>query len=175
VSGAPERIASLDRVTADLRRLADPRGLGDGHAAGLVSRLPVVTWLMHAVHGNEISSSDAALAEAYHLLASRNDPVVEAILRESLVPLDPLENPDGRARVRVYTRFARAHPPAADPLAAEHDEPWPGGRSNHYLFDMNRDWFARSQPETRGRVKVALEFAPHVVVDLHEMGGDSSY
>ncbi len=60
-------------------------------------------------------------------------------------------------------------------MSAEHDEPWPGGRSNHYLFDMNRDWFAQTQPETRGRLTVALDYFPHVVVDLHEMGGDSSY
>lgn len=175
VIGSPARIAALDAVKADLRRLADPRRLGEDAAGELVDRLPVVTWLMHAVHGNETSSSDAALAEAYHLLAARNDPVVDTILRESLVLIDPLENPDGRARFIVYTKLARAHPPDPAPLAAEHDEPWPGGRSNHYLFDMNRDWFARSQPETQGRVQIALEYAPQVVVDLHEMSGESSY
>ena len=58
---------------------------------------------------------------------------------------------------------------------AEHDEPWPGGRSNHYLFDMNRDWFAQSQPETRGRLRIAREYWPHVNVDLHEQGGDNTY
>ena len=60
-------------------------------------------------------------------------------------------------------------------MAAEHDEPWPGGRSNHYLFDMNRDWFAQTQPETRGRLRVFLDWNPHVAADLHEMGGDSTY
>jgi Zinc carboxypeptidase len=175
VIGSAERIANLDAVKADLRRLADPRQLAAADAESLIGRLPVVTWLMHAVHGNEISSSDAALATAYHLLASRNDADVELILRESLVLIDPLENPDGRARFLAQNLLGRAARPDSEPAAAEHDEPWPGGRANHYLFDMNRDWFALTQPETRGRIALALDFFPHVAVDLHEMGGDSTY
>ncbi len=173
--GSPERISRLDAVKADLRRLADPRGLASADADGLVARLPVVVWLLHAVHGNEISSSDAALAEAYHLLAARGDAKVDTILREAIVLIDPLQNPDGRTRFLTHTLFGRAAVPDAEPAAVEHDEAWPGGRSNHYLFDMNRDWFAQTQEETRGRVAVFLEWYPHVVVDLHEMGGDSSY
>jgi hypothetical protein len=175
VIGAPGRIARLDDVAADLRRLADPRTLTPEDADRLVRELPAVTWLMHAVHGNEISSSDAALAEAYHLLAASGDAMVDTILRESLVLIDPLQNPDGRARFLHQHRLGRAATPDGDRLAIEHDEPWPGGRSNHYLFDMNRDWFAQTQPETRGRLAVALRYYPHVVVDLHEMGGDSTY
>ena len=71
--------------------------------------------------------------------------------------------------------MGRGATPDAEPPAAEHDEPWPGGRWNHYLFDLNRDWFALTQPETRGRVQLLLEWMPHVVADLHEMGGDSTY
>ncbi len=175
VVASPERIGALDDVTRELRRLADPRGLAAADAEALVGRLPVVTWLMHAVHGNEISSTDAALAEAYHLLAAQGDPVVDLILRESIVLIDPLQNPDGRARFVSQYQMGRAARPDPEPLAAEHDEPWPGGRSNHYLFDMNRDWFAQSQPETRGRTALYLEWFPHVVVDLHEMGGESTY
>ncbi len=175
IIGAPERIARLDQVKADLRRLADPRGLSNADADRLVRELPVVTWLMHGVHGNEISSSDAALAEAYHILASQGDADVQAILRESIVVIDPMQNPDGRARFVFQNLLGRAAEPDPNPVSAEHDEPWPGGRSNHYLFDMNRDWFAQSQVETRGRIKAMLEWFPHVVVDLHEMGGDSTY
>ena len=76
--------------------------------------------------------------------------MVQTILREAMVLIDPLENPDGRARFVTHTKFGRAATPDADPLSAEHDEPWPGGRSNHYLFDMNRDYISLSQPETRG-------------------------
>lgn len=175
VIGSPERLSQLDRVKADLRRLADPRGLARTEADRLVRELPVVTWLMHGVHGNEISSSDAALAEAYHILAARTSPDVQSILRESIVVIDPMQNPDGRARFVVNNLAGGAAGADANPVAAEHDEPWPGGRSNHYLFDMNRDWFSQSQPETRGRTAAMLEWFPHVVVDLHEMGGDSSY
>jgi hypothetical protein len=173
--GAPARLAALDQVKAGLRRLADPRGLAPAEAARLIDELPVVTWLMHAVHGNEISSSDAALSEAYHLLAARDDEVVDLILRESIVLIDPLENPDGRARFVFQNLLGRAAEPDPEPLSAEHDEPWPGGRANHYLFDLNRDWFSQSQPETRGRTGIFLEWYPHVVVDLHEMGGEGTY
>jgi hypothetical protein len=173
--GSPDRIARLDAVKADLRRLADPRGVPSAESERLVRELPVVVWLMHAVHGNEISSPDAAMAQAYHLLAAQGNPEVDAILREAIVLIDPLENPDGRARFVFQNRMGRAASPDPEPASAEHDEPWPGGRSNHYLFDMNRDWFAQSQPETRGRTRVYLEWQPHVVVDLHEMGGNSTY
>ena len=130
---------------------------------------------MHAVHGNEISSVDAALLEAYHLLAAQDDAQVTRILRETLVLIDPLENPDGRARFVASNLQAMGPFPDPEPFAAEHNEPWPGGRANHYLFDMNRDWFAQSQAETRGRTKFFLQWFPQVVVDLHEMGGDSTY
>ena len=175
IVGSPDRIARLDQVKADLRRLADPRGLSQADADRLVKELPVVTWLIHSVHGNEITSSDAALGEAYHLLAARDNPGVDAIFRESIVLIDPLQNPDGRARFLAVNSLGAAASPDPDPVAAERDEGWPGGRSNHYLFDMNRDWLALSQPETRGRVAFALQWFPHVVADLHEMGGDSTY
>lgn len=175
VIGSPERIARLDQIKADLRRLADPRSLSRADADRLVRELPVVTWLMHGVHGNEISSSDAALAEAYHLLASRNDADIQAVLRDSIVVIDPMQNPDGRARFVFQNLLGAAASVDSNRMSAEHDEPWPGGRSNHYLFDMNRDWFSQSQPETRGRSRAILDWFPHVVVDLHEMGGDGTY
>ncbi len=175
VIGSPERIGKLDQVKRDLQRLADPRGLSQGDADRLVREAPVVTWLSHGVHGNEISSSDAALFEAYHLLASQGDSDVDTVLRESIVLIDPMQNPDGRARFIFQNLQGRAAVPDPTPYNAEHDEPWPGGRSNHYLFDMNRDWFAQTQPETRGRITLAREYWPHVTVDLHEQGGDNTY
>jgi hypothetical protein len=175
VIASPAHLAALDAVKADLRRLADPRGLSSGEADRLIRSLPSVTWLMHGVHGDEISSSEAALAEAYHLLAAQNDADAELIRRDSIVVIDPMQNPDGRARFVVNNLLGGAASPDPNPSAAEHDQPWPGGRSNHYLFDMNRDWFSQSQPETRGRIAAMLEWFPHVVVDLHEMGGNSSY
>jgi hypothetical protein len=175
IIGSPERIAKLEQVKTDLQRFADPRRTSAADAERLVKELPVVVWLVHGVHGNEISSADAALVEAYHLLASQGDAGVDAVFRDALVLIDPMQNPDGRARFVFQNLIGRAATPDPAPYSAEHDEPWPGGRSNHYLFDMNRDWFAQSQPETRGRIKIGLEFVPQITVDLHEQGGDNAY
>lgn len=175
VIGSPARIAGLAALKTSLQHFADPRTISAADGDRLVQELPVVVWLMHAVHGNEISSSDAALMEAYHLLASKNDPVVDAIRRDVLVLIDPLQNPDGRSRFVSMNGLGQAATPDSDASSAEHDEGWPSGRSNHYLFDMNRDWFSRSQPETRGRERVVLDYFPQVVVDLHEMGGNGTY
>ncbi len=175
VIGSAERMANLDAIKADLARLSAVRGLSNAEVEELIGRLPVVTALMHAVHGNEISGTGAAMAEAYHLLAAQNDPAVDVIFDESLVLIDPVENPDGRARFVQHTTMSRARWPNVESYSAEHDEPWPGGRVNHYLFDLNRDLFIQSQPETSGKVDVFLEYHPHVVADLHEMGGNSTY
>src|SRR5687767_3891764 len=175
VIGRADRIAKLDQIKADIQRFADPRRTPAADGDRLARELPVVVWLIHGVHGNEISSADAALVEAYHLLASQGDAGVDAVLRDALVLIDPMQNPDGRARFIATNSLGRAMNADPAPYSAEHDEPWPGGRSNHYLFDMNRDWFAQSQPETRGRIKLALEFQPQITVDLHEQSGDNAY
>jgi hypothetical protein len=175
VIGSAERMARLEEVKRGLRALADPRGLVPGEADRLVRDLPAVVWLIHGVHGNEISSPEAALALAHHLLAAQGDEGADVVRREAIVLVDPLQNPDGRARFLATNRLGRGASPDPEPASAEHDEGWPGGRSNHYLFDMNRDWFAQAQPETRGRLRFFLEWYPHVAVDLHEMGGDSTY
>lgn len=175
VIGSPERIARLDEIKADLQRFSEVRGLSENELEQLIAELPVVTALMHAVHGNEISGSGAAMAEAYHLLASQGDEGVELIFQESLVLIDPAENPDGRARFVSHTTNSRARWPNQATYSAEHDEPWPGGRSNHYLFDLNRDLFIQSQVESQGKVRMFLEYRPNIVADLHEMGGNSTY
>ena len=130
VVGSAERIAKLDQVKADIKRLADPRGLAPAEADRLVASAPVVVWLVHGVHGNEISSGDAALLEAYHLLAARGNAGVDAVLKDALVLIDPMQNPDGRARFIFQNLQGQAADPDPAPYNAEHDEPWPGGRSN---------------------------------------------
>ena len=175
VIGNEETMARLDDVQADLQRLADPRGLSNADRDALIEELPVVVWLAYGVHGDEISSTDAGLWTAYHLLAAQNDPVTATILEDALVIIDPVQNPDGRNRfINSFTQ-ARGLQPDGYRWSAEHDQPWPGGRHNHYLFDMNRDWFIQSQPETIGRAAAMLEWSPMVIVDAHEMGGDLSY
>lgn len=173
IIGSPERMRRIDQIKAGLQQLA--AGASSGETDRLIRELPVVVALVHGVHGNEISSGEAAMMEAYHLLAAQGDARVEAIRREAIVIVDPMQNPDGRARFVFQNLLGQAAWPDPDPASAEHDEPWPGGRSNHYLFDLNRDWFAQTQPESRGRVRFLLEWMPHVVADLHEMGGNSTY
>ncbi|MEJ2185519.1 MAG: M14 family zinc carboxypeptidase, partial [Gemmatimonadota bacterium] len=175
VIGSAERMARLDSIKAGLHRLAYPEGLDDAAANRLMAALPVVVAALHEVHGNEISGAGAGMAEAYHLLAAQNDPRVTKILAQELVLIDPLQNPDGRGRFVEGYKQARSFPADPDPASAGHDEPWPGGRTNHYLFDLNRDWFALTQPESRGKVRALLEYQPQVVADLHEMGGNSTY
>jgi len=175
VLGSEKNLARLDTIKAGQRKLAHPRGLTESEATNLIQRLPSIVWLAYSVHGNETSGPEAALLTAYHLLAARNDALADLIASETLVIIDPLQNPDGRQRFIAHYRQNRGRWPDENPLAAEHLEDWPGGRTNHYLFDMNRDWFALTQTETRARVAAFLQWYPHVFVDLHEMGSDSTY
>jgi hypothetical protein len=168
-------IRRLDEIRAGMKQLADPRRTTDADAKRIMARMPAVLWLSYGVHGNEISSNDAAMMTAYHLLASRNDKLVDEILANVLLILDPAQNPDGRARFVHNFEIAEGLKADASQLAAEHNEPWPGGRTNHYYFDLNRDWFAMSQPETQGRIRAVQEWFPLAYVDLHEMGSDATY
>lgn len=167
VISSTKNIAKLDAIKADLATIAAGK---PGNGAGIP-----VTWLAYGVHGNEISSTDAALMTAYHLLAAKDDARASKIMGETIVVIDPMQNPDGRARFLGNFLASTGIAPDADRQAAEHDEPWPSGRVNHYMFDLNRDWFTLSQPETRGKVAAIREWNPVVVVDLHEMGGDETY
>ncbi|MDO8348995.1 MAG: M14 family zinc carboxypeptidase, partial [Planctomycetota bacterium] len=175
IVGSEPNLARLPAIQAGMQRLADPRGLLEADAETVMRDLPAVGWLANCVHGDEPSGTDASLLVLYHLLAAQNDPVVTKVFEQCVILVDPLQNPDGRDRFVHSTRAARGRWPDATPLGAEHSQPWPGGRVNHALFDMNRDWFAMSQPETQARVRAFLEWWPLVYVDLHEMGGNSTY
>ncbi len=169
-----ENIARLEHSEAGMRPLADPRKITSGQAEKLLSELPASVWIAASLHGNEISPADATMALAYHLLTD-NSALTRQILGNTLVYIDPLQNPDGHSRFvsRYYATVGLEH--SADRFSAEHNEPWPNGRTNHYLFDMNRDWISLSQPENRGRVKALQQTFPLIYVDSHEMGGDMSY
>src|SRR6266852_3500078 len=173
--GSEANLKRLPEIRTAMQRLADPRKTSEREAASLMAGLPAVVWLGYGVHGNEISPSDAALFTAYHLLAARGDRMVDQAMQNVLVLIDPNQNPDGRERFLRNFAEAGGPEPNPHPAAAEHNEPWPGGRGNHYLFDLNRDWFALTQPETRGRVKALREWFPVVFVDVHEMAPDSTY
>ncbi|MGA3189217.1 MAG: M14 family metallopeptidase [Bryobacteraceae bacterium] len=173
--GSEANIKRLPQIQADIKRLADPRKTSDADAKRIMANLPAIVWLAYGVHGNEISSPDAALMTAYHLLASRNDKIVDDIMAKTVVMIVPLQNPDGRERFVFNYDVSAGLEPDANPLAAEHSEPWPGGRTNHYYFDMNRDWLAMTQPEIRGQIHALQEWLPLIYVDLHEMGTEGTY
>ena len=174
IIAAPENLARLPEIRADLARLGDIRTTEAGAIVPGVDELPAILWIAGSVHGDEASGGDAALALATYLAASRSAEV-ETILANLVVVIDPLQNPDGRARFVASLRQARGIEADPEPTSAEHEQPWPGGRFSHDLFDLNRDWFALTHPETAGRVRAMLEWHPTVVVDLHEMGAEMGY
>ncbi|MEX1222174.1 MAG: M14 metallopeptidase family protein [Idiomarina sp.] len=169
-----ENMANFDQFQTQMQQLADPRVTNTSGAESIMESLPASIWLSYGVHGNEISSPEAALLTAYHLLAA-TDEKTQGYLDNTVVFIDPLQNPDGRGRFvnRYYQNAGMVH--SADRISVEHNEPWPNGRTNHYLFDMNRDWLALTQPEIKGQVAELLKYYPLAFVDLHEMSGDSSY
>ena len=163
----PETIAELDSFREEHARRADPRANVE------IGSAKAVAWIAYGIHGDELSSSDAAVAVAYRLVAGQ-DGLAERLRRELVILIDPLENPDGRDRFLAQTRSFAHATPNADVEDLSHTTLWPWGRGNHYLFDLNRDWFTMVQPESR-RSEVIASWNPQLVVDSHEMGSDDTY
>jgi hypothetical protein len=168
----PEHRARLDEILTANRELTVPETSED-RAREIVAANPGVVYFSYGVHGNESSSSEAAMWTAWDLARGSAD--TEGVLEELVVVLDPMVNPDGRARYVGGYQQARGVVPDPNPAAREHREPWPGGRYNHYLFDLNRDWAWMTQKETRARLETWDRWTPLVHVDFHEMGWTSEY
>lgn len=130
--------------------------------------------LNYSVHGDETSSGEAAMLTAYYLIASQSEETQE-FLDESIIHIDPAQNPDGRDRAAHWHNSFKSFPPVADPADAEHNQAWPQGRTNHFLHDLNRDWFAVTQQESENRVDFYHQWYPNVQIDFHEMGTNSTY
>lgn len=145
---SPENQSRIDAIrSANLRLSTAPEGVGDAE----LGRMPAVLWLGYGVHGNEASATESAMAVLYHLAAGRG-PTIDRILRETVVIIEPNMNPDGRARHVEWISMHRSRNANADPRDREKFEPWPGSRSNHFWFDLNRDWLPAVQPETQARL-----------------------
>ena len=129
-----------------------------------------IVWLSYGIHGNESSSTEAAMQTAYELLTERSD-----LLENTIVIIDPCLNPDGRDRYVNWYNQTKSTPYNNNIESKEHTEPWPNGRSNHYLFDLNRDWAWLTQVESELRIKEYQKWLPHVHVDFHEQGIDEPY
>jgi hypothetical protein len=167
--------ARLDQIRADAQRLAHPGPVAPAELSAAIARTPVIVWLGYTVHGSEASGTEAAIAMIYQLAAGQ-DAETRTILDSALVLVDPLQNPDGHERhVQDVMRMRTAFGVPTHPSAMIHSGNWPGPRTSHYFFDLNRDWFIHSHPETRGRVATFNRWSPHVAVDLHEMGSNSTY
>lgn len=168
----PEHRERLEQILADNRRLTDPE-LPEAEASAIIERNPAVVYFSYGVHGNESSSSEAAMWTAWDLARGADE--VASVLDSVIVIIDPVVNPDGRDRYVSFYRSVRGPRANPDPRTREHDEPWPGGRTNHYYFDLNRDWAWGSQPETRARLGTWHHWTPQVHVDFHEMSPNSNY
>ena len=152
-------------------KLIDPTANIDYNA---MNEVPIFINLGYSVHGNEPSSSEAAMLTAYVMVAS-NHPEIAKFRNESILFIDPTINPDGRDR---HTQWANSHRSSVlvkDPMDSEHNEMWPRGRTNHYWFDLSRDWLLAVHPESQGKLKWYHEWYPNVVTDFHEMGSNSTY
>ena len=129
-----------------------------------------IVWLSYSVHGNESSSTEASMQTVYELLTNRSE-----LLENTIVIIDPCLNPDGRDRYANWYNQTTTIPYNTNRISREHREPWPGGRANHYLFDLNRDWAWITQIESQQRLKEYHKWLPHVHVDFHEQGIDEPY
>ncbi|MGH7475537.1 MAG: M14 family zinc carboxypeptidase [Longimicrobiales bacterium] len=172
VVARPDHLARLDEILDANRRLLDPE-LSETDARSIVASNPAVVYFSYGVHGNESSSSEAAMWTAWDLAVGAGAAAV--VLDSTIVVIDPVVNPDGRDRYVLWYRQARGAVPNPDPAAREHFEPWPGGRFNHYLFDLNRDWSWLTQTETRVRIASWDRWSPQIHVDFHEMSANSTY
>jgi hypothetical protein len=175
VVASQDNAKRLDEIRANCARLADPRLMTKGEdAKDLIARTPAVAWMAYGIHGDELSSCDAAMQLAYQLVAG-TDATTRAILDDCVVIIDPSENPDGRTRWLTQLEQWNGVVPSRDIQSIGHTGMWPYGRTNHYLFDMNRDWFALVHPESRARTQSILEWMPHYMLDCHEMGPYDTY
>jgi len=162
---SPENQARLDEIIQLRSKLG----------ANTKQQTPLVVWLGYSIHGNEASGTNASLLSAYHLVARKGEEH-EQFLRDTVILIEPSLNPDGYGRFSHWVNNNRSNRLSSDPMDREHREGWPQSRTNHYRFDLNRDWLPAQQPESRARLNWYHQFKPHVLGDFHEMRNpDSSY
>ena len=166
----PENMTNLDQIRQNNLRLA----LLAKDRMAAQEETPAMVWLSYNVHGNEPSSSEASMMTIHHLLSS-SDPSINVWLKNTVVIIDPCLNPDGRDRYVNWYSSVIGKNNDVERIAREHKEPAPGGRTNHYYFDLNRDWVWQSQKETKARIQEYRKWMPQVHVDYHEQGIDAPY
>lgn len=164
---SPENFKNLSVIKEDNLKRA-------GALQGTPSTRTGIVWLSYNVHGNEANSTETSMKTLYELVNPANKKSAEW-LKNTVVIIDPCINPDGRDRFANFFNQYGNSPANPDPQAREHREPWPGGRPNHYLYDLNRDWAWLTQKESSARIKLYNQWLPHVHVDFHEQGYNNPY
>lgn len=167
---SPANHQNIAHIQAEHKKISNPR-LSDQLD---LSAMPAVIWMGYSVHGNEPSGSNASLLAVYHLAAAEG-PEIEKLLAQTVVLVDPSINPDGMSRFASWVNSRRSKNLVTDPNNQEQNEVWPGGRANHYWFDINRDWLPVQHPESRGRIVKFHEWMPNLLTDHHEMGTNSTF
>lgn len=165
---SPENHENLEEIRKTHVSLSNPYSDVTSEASKLV------LWLGYSVHGNEASGANASLLTAYYLAAAQGDKI-DQMLNETVILLDPCFNPDGLQRFSNWVNMHKSKNLVTDPNAREFDEAWPGGRTNHYWFDLNRDWMPVQHPESKGRIKLFHQWKPNVLTDHHEMGTNATF
>lgn len=161
---------NLENIRTRHVQLTDPKRSGD-----LVTKeMPAVFYVGYSIHGNEASGVNAGILVLYHLAAA-DGPEVEKYLNNTIVLLDPCYNPDGMQRFSSWVNSRKSQTVSTDPNDTEHNEAWPGGRYNHYWFDLNRDWLVAQHPESKARIRSFQKWKPNVLTDHHEMGTNASF
>lgn len=149
--------------------------LTESTGAGLnIQNMPIVVYQGFSIHGNEPSGSNAALAVAYYLAAGKGSKI-DALLNNTVILFDPSFNPDGLQRFSTWVNMHKSQNINPDPNDREYDEVWPGGRTNHYWFDLNRDWLPAQLPESRARITTFHQWYPNILTDHHEMGTNATF
>lgn len=169
VISSEDNIARLEQIRTNNLKLAKAEGSNVD-----LNTQPAIVWMSYNVHGNEASSTEAAMKTLY-ALASGTDKQTNSWLKNTVVVIDPCLNPDGRERYVNFFNSVVGEEPDANPKAREHNEPWPGGRPNHYYFDLNRDWAWQTQMESKQRLALYHEWMPQVHVDYHEQSYNAPY
>ena len=167
IISAPENLKNLEAIRLNHLRNA---GLEPGTPS---PENKVIVWLSYSVHGNEPAGAESSMAVLYDLL--QGDPRASEWLRNTIVIMDPVLNPDGYDRYVQWSNSVSMLNTDPNPEAREHQEPWPGGRSNHYYFDLNRDWAWQTQQESRDRLAFYQRWMPHIHADVHEMSSEAPY
>lgn len=167
---SPKNLSNIDQIKAEHLKLTN----GDISKNLKTENMPIVVWMGYSVHGNEASGTNSALLTIYYLAAAQGAEI-DALLNESILLVDPCINPDGATRFSTWVNQNKSQSLVSDVNSREFKETWPGGRTNHYWFDMNRDWLYQQLPESKGRLVKYYDWMPNVLTDHHEMGSNSTF